>query len=155
MTCESFKSNGFEEGGEEDNVVVVVLLLFIAVGMSLLIVEFLGNVEELLDSTNDDVANDPVEDGKVNVEFFNCDFKLDEDEEDFSIDGGFAGTKKLIKFNKILLIFNLKKLTTRWSKRHGNLMTFNGRWHRWFSNRFFLISRWNWNGSPRFWRDVY
>jgi hypothetical protein len=102
MTCDSFKSNGFEEGGEEDKVVDVVVdevELFIAVGVSLLIVEFLGNVEELLDSTIV-VANDPVvEDGKVNVEFFNCDFKLDEDEEDFSIDGGFAGTLGGVKIS--------------------------------------------------------
>ena len=100
MTCDSFKSksNGFEEGGEEDIVVVVaVAVLLIAIGeeLSLLMVEFLGNVEELLDSTV--MANDPldvaVDVGKVNVEFFICDFKLDEDEEDFIIDDGFAGTK--------------------------------------------------------------
>lgn len=98
MTCDSFKSSGFEEGGEEDiivaDVVVVVAVLIIAVGdeLSLLIVEFLGNVEELLDST---VANDPIDvaDGNVSVELFIGDFKFDEDEEDFSIDDGFAGTK--------------------------------------------------------------
>lgn len=101
MTCDSFKSksNGFEEGGEEDIVVVVAeaeLLIAIGEEFSLLIVEFLGNVEELLDSTvmaNDDPLVVAVDEGKVNVEFFICDFKLDEDEEDFSIDDGFAGTK--------------------------------------------------------------
>lgn len=102
MTCDSFKSksNGFEEGGEEDIVVVVAeaeLLIAIGEEFSLLIVEFLGNVEELLDSTvmanDDDPLVVAVDEGKVNVEFFICDFKLDEDEEDFNIDDGFAGTK--------------------------------------------------------------
>lgn len=90
MTCESFKSNGFEEGGEEE------IVEFVDVGEELsLLLEplFLGSVELLpFISTTDILVDD--------AEFFNGDFILDEEDEDFSSVAGFAGTKRIIsKFN--------------------------------------------------------
>lgn len=70
MTCDNFKSNGFEEGGDE--------------------VEVAKEGEELIVPKLDNVFDSSV---GVEIEFFNCDFILDEEVEDFNVEG-FAGTKK-------------------------------------------------------------
>lgn len=67
MTCDSFKSNGFEEGGDE--------------------VEVANEGEELFVLLELDSS------AGVEIELFSCDFMLDEDEEDFNSVEGFAGTK--------------------------------------------------------------
>lgn len=108
MTCDSFKSNGFEEGGdeavaaveEEDTVVVISAVVAFSLeffDVSKFIVDAADNGEEDDDACTADIAVI----GNDNVEFFNCVFKLREDEEDLSIDGGLAGTKKIKIINKI------------------------------------------------------
>lgn len=72
MTCDSFKSNGFEEGGDE--------------------VEVTKEGEELFVLKLVEVADAFDSSAGVEIELFNCDFMLDEDDEDFKVDG-FAGTK--------------------------------------------------------------
>jgi hypothetical protein len=88
ITCESFKSNGFEEGGEEEMVEVA----DDGEELSLLLEPlFFGSVELLpFISTTEIFVDD--------AELFNGDFMLDEDDEDFSSVAGFAGTKSE-KFN--------------------------------------------------------
>lgn len=72
MTCDSFKSNGFEEGVDEVEVA--------REGEEL----FVFGVVDAFDSK-----------AGVEIEFFSCAFMLDEDDEDLSVDG-FAGTKIII-----------------------------------------------------------
>lgn len=72
MTCDSFKSNGFEEGGDEVEVAKDGEELFVLVE----VVDF------------DSSAGDE-------IELFSCDFMLDEDDEDFNSVDGFAGTKMI------------------------------------------------------------
>lgn len=77
MTCDNFKSNGFEEGDDEvAKEGVELFMLEIVVGVTVVVSPFDSNAG-------------------VEIEFFSCDFILDKDDEDFNVDG-FAGTKKII-----------------------------------------------------------
>lgn len=73
MTCDNFKSNGFEEGVDEVDVAKEGEELFVFK---------LVEVAEVFDSS-----------AGVDIEFFSGDFMLDEDDEDFNSVEGFAGTK--------------------------------------------------------------
>jgi hypothetical protein len=98
MTCESFKSNGLEEGGEEEMLEVADVC---DVLLSLLLEPlFFGSVE-LLPFISDILVDD--------AELFNGDFILDEDDEVFSSVEGFAGTKRRnFEFNH--KFFNLNSI---------------------------------------------
>lgn len=77
MTCDNFKSNGFEEGDDEVAKEGVELFMLFKFDVGVTIVNpFDSNAE-------------------VEIEFFSCDFILDKDDEDFKVDG-FAGTKIII-----------------------------------------------------------